>query len=338
VQENLFKFDLILPAIDTEAGRRELTLICIIILGLEEPKPLALRNVYERLITWFPVYRRIEREPVARHSHGLWKLHWILYYILTHWTCSAKAASQTLPGPNESWDGLPGELMNPQYTVSPLVFSGAAVSFLQSKGALPSQEPKFHKFMDLPVEVREIVLGYVFDVVKATLQFADLDVETGWPHTGYKEVFLINSDVRKPGKRFISAIELVNLLATFRLSHSLLRSTTEVARLHLLFGELSEFNLVLANFGSLGRFIRSLTFRAQSTSAAVVEDPNVYPDSIPGTLDELQKAQQNMQRLKNLQTVTFVHFLTGDSGTEELLRRFKDVLHPSVVLKYRREL
>jgi hypothetical protein len=338
VQENLFKFDLILPAIDTEAARRELTLICIMILGLEEPKPLTVQNVYERLITWFPVYRRIEREPVARHGRDLWKLHWILYYILTHWTCSAKTASPALPGPNENWDGLPGELMNPRYTASPLVFAGAAVSFLQSKGALPPQEPKFHKFMDLPVEVREIVIGYAFDVVKAPLKFADLDVDTSWPHTGYKEVFFINSDVRKPGRMFISVIELVNLLATFRLSHSLLRSTTEVARLHLLFGELSDFNQVLVNFGSLGRFIRSLTFRAQSTSAALAEDPGVYPESIPGTLHELQKAQQNMQRLKNLQTVTFVHFLTGYFGTEELLRRFKDVLQPSVVLKYRCEM
>jgi hypothetical protein len=80
--------------------------------------------------------------------------------------------------------------MSPQYTISPLVFPGAAVSFLQSKGALPPQEPSFHRLMNLPVEVREMVIGYVFDVVKAPLHFADLDVGIGWPHSGYREVFI----------------------------------------------------------------------------------------------------------------------------------------------------
>jgi hypothetical protein len=119
--------------------------------------------------------------------------------------------------------------------------------------------------------------------------------------------------VTNPDWRFIS-VELVNLLATFRLRYSLFRSTTEVARLHLVFGELFDFNRVLADFGSLGRFVRSLAFHAYGMSAAVLVDSSVYPERVAHRLQELREAQQNMQQLKNLQKVTFAHFLTREAG------------------------
>jgi hypothetical protein len=337
VQENLFKFDLTPPNFDSEASQRELTLICVIIVGLEDPTPLTIQNVYERIITWFPAYRRIEKEPVARFSPELWKLHWKLYYTLTHWACSTDSASWAHREPNERWDGLPLELIGPRYTVSPSVFSRAAISFLQSKRALPAQQISFHKFMNLPVEIREMVLRYAFDVVHAPLRYADLDATTGWPHHGYREIFTIDSDIRKPDRRYIGAADLESLLATSMLSHSLFRSMLEIARLHLVFGEMSDFNRVMASFGSLGRFVRSLTFRADGTYAALRENTDVYPESISHTFREIRVAQWNMQRLRNLQRVTLVHFLTRDTGMEELLRGLRDFVRLDVVLECRCE-
>ena len=269
VQENLFEFDLTLPDFDSEATGREFTLICIIILGLEAPKPLSTRNVYERIITWFPAYRRMEKEPVARFSPDLWKLHWKLYCTLTHWACNTISTSWALPEPNESWDGLPRELIGPRYTVSSLVCSRAATSFLQSKGALPAQKTSFCKFMDLPIEIREMVTGYAFDDIQPPLLYGVLDSTAGWPHHGYREVFTVDSKIRKPDKRDIRAAELETLLATSTLSHSLLRSMIEVVRLDLVFCELTEFNHVMPRFGSLARFFQSLTFRADVTFAVL---------------------------------------------------------------------
>ena len=104
----------------------------------------------------------------------------------------------------------------------------------------------------------------------------------------------------------------------------------EVARLHLLFGEMSDFNRVMASFGSLGSFVRSLTFRADGTYAALRENTDVYLMSISHTLREIRVAQWNMQRLRNLQRVTLVHFLTRDTSMEELLSSLKDFVEPGL--------
>lgn len=191
--------------------------------------------------------------------------------------------------------------------------------------------------MNFPVEIREMVLGYAFDVVQAPLHYADLDATTGWPHHGYREIFTINSDIRKPDRRYIGAADLANLLATSMLSHSLFHSMIEVARLHLVFGELSDFNRVMASFGSLGRFVRSLTFRADVAYAALRENSDVYPESISHTLREIRVAQWNMQRLRNLQRVTLVHYLTRDTGMEKLLGSLRDFVKLDTVLECRRE-
>jgi hypothetical protein len=277
----------------------------------------------------------MEKGPVARFSPDLWKLHWKLYCTLTHWACNTVSTSWVLPEPNESWDGLPRELIGPRYTIPSLVFSRAAISFLQSKGALPAQQTSFYRFMDLPIEIPEMVIGYAFDDIQPPLLYGVLDSTAGWPHHGYREVFIIDSKIRTPDKRYIGAAELENLLATSTLSHSLLHSMIEVVRLHLVFYELTEFNHVMPKFSSLARFIRSLTFRSDVTFAALRKNTDVYPESISQTLLNIRETQQNMQRIKNLKRVTLTHFCTQDTWAEELLRKFKDFLNPDIVLECR---
>jgi hypothetical protein len=189
--------------------------------------------------------------------------------------------------------------------------------------------------MDLPIEIREMVIGYAFEDIQPPLLYGVLDSTAGWPHHGYREVFTIDSKIRTPDKRYIGAAELENLLATSTLSHSFLRSMIEVVRLHLVFCELSESNHVMPRFGSLARFIRSLTFRADVTFAALRKNTDVYPESISQTILNIREAQQNMQRIKSLKRVTLAHFSTQDTGAEELLRKSKDFQEPDIVLECR---
>ncbi|KAF2202142.1 hypothetical protein GQ43DRAFT_480109 [Delitschia confertaspora ATCC 74209] len=154
--------------------------VCILIVGLEDPRLITCHDLIECIAAFFPEFGN----QVKKYLYDGDPKNPLLGIpiCLSNWAAQATKVV-IIPSPDDRHPLCAhGVFTDLGFRVSSSSFQRAATAFLKAQGAIPDTSPSFRYFRDLPIELRDIICSYTDDFTDIALYGSLEHDQAGRPH------------------------------------------------------------------------------------------------------------------------------------------------------------